>query len=928
MTGACRTTLLRAPRMDARSGVWLEGLTRRDAQSLFVVVPWACVVSCGVINIALYVAHAYYPPITGLKRVLHGVVAVGCILYVPVTLLCERSLCCCIRENPRRSREGWLALAGMAVAAGISMIYAGGAYGWMHDPTSPQTHFIVIHGTMLFRTAATCEFLLQLLWLWAADRLRFDREPTPMYKVWGRFCLLILWLLTYSGPMSPSDGQPRAWDHVLVLTGYSARVALFFWCVAHLCRKCACSALADWRKMDKLPCSPGRGRLRYLAYFVLTRPAFLILMNLPLGYPLEVFAWFASTVRCGLLLLLAVALRPAPRSAMGEHPLEAETRENFDIALAMRLSDYAYETYYGPPPPSILVVKGGTDPRINGEYTLDGWDAAGAAKYAKVLASSSVPASYVLGDAMGSVTDDTHGHDLDDEATRVYLRKTPGGEWEFSPSEEVAKGKRWAYTLDATSAPLLIAGPWFECLEEQPTSNPDLVLKPKDQNKDIVRRFERQGHNASFDARWLLVEAESRFLEDENTSIYIAFRGTSSLQNMLTDARISMRPLVNATTAMSSPLLSPRRETSPGDVAEPEREEEPAPAGEPAPAAAPVASPRPASLMEEQVRIACTREFQLYRRGCGSFTEPLLPQSPDKFPEITSSAGPSTDSGWVSSRYDGDEGELAGTGPAGMGDRPGCCARLCEQLLRCAWRCFCACCCLLPLRICRLVICPFVMPTDLEDDDEDFTPETLERVRIHTGFLNAYESVRNDVMELLQERLAVCSAQGKHVRLYISGHSLGGALASLFALDVSTARSRKAGKGDASSGSGGQIPQPLVYTFGCPRVGNASFRSIYNAFVPGTFRIVAGRDVVPNLPPSVTYRQLGREVWVDDAGVLTYVMSWAMRRILPARDSPSYHPMIQYFRLLGRAYQSQRGYNYRTAFYNDPGLRQVAELQA
>ena len=93
-------------------------------------------------------------------------------------------------------------------------------------------------------------------------------------------------------------------------------------------------------------------------------------------------------------------------------------------------------------------------------------------------------------------------------------------------------------------------------------------------------------------------------------------------------------------------------------------------------------------------------------------------------------------------------------------------------------------------------------------------------------------------------------------------------------------------------------------------------------------------------------RQLGREVWVDDAGdawlrpdllmesavsdlatkELTFVMSWAMRHILPARDSEArlhdapvsarlsvavtkiwYHSLVSYYALLNRSYMRKTG---------------------
>lgn len=41
-----------------------------------------------------------------------------------------------------------------------------------------------------------------------------------------------------------------------------------------------------------------------------------------------------------------------------------------------------------------------------------------------------------------------------------------------------------------------------------------------------------------------------------------------------------------------------------------------------------------------------------------------------------------------------------------------------------------------------------------------------------------------------------------------------------------------------------------VYTFGQPRVGDASFANFYQKTAPNTFRIINYADTVPHVPPS------------------------------------------------------------------------------
>jgi hypothetical protein len=71
--------------------------------------------------------------------------------------------------------------------------------------------------------------------------------------------------------------------------------------------------------------------------------------------------------------------------------------------------------------------------------------------------------------------------------------------------------------------------------------------------------------------------------------------------------------------------------------------------------------------------------------------------------------------------------------------------------------------------------------------------------------------------------------------LTICGHSLGGALATLLALDL------------AANGAP-PFNNPTVYTYASPKTGDPSFVSAYNRVVPNTFRIANRLDVVPKLP--------------------------------------------------------------------------------
>jgi len=224
-----------------------------------------------------------------------------------------------------------------------------------------------------------------------------------------------------------------------------------------------------------------------------------------------------------------------------------------------------------------------------------------------------------------------------------------------------------------------------------------------------------------------------------------------------------------------------------------------------------------------------------------------------------------------------------------------------------------------------LCVCCYFNPVDRAYDDLPCSAETLAAVRVHGGFFGEYEGLRSSVLALVRQRLERHRQDGRRVNVYVTGHSLGGAVACLLALDLASARHLDERR------PGHEAPllerPPVVYTFGSPRLGNAAIRSVYNMLVPDTYRVVAGRDLVPTLPPSCQYRQLGREVWLDETGAATYVMSVAMRRMLPPRDDLACHYMMAYYRRLGKAFRQKYGQEFMSAFRSLSAIRDALHAQ-
>ncbi|WP_240941146.1 lipase family protein [Paenibacillus sp. HB172176] len=99
----------------------------------------------------------------------------------------------------------------------------------------------------------------------------------------------------------------------------------------------------------------------------------------------------------------------------------------------------------------------------------------------------------------------------------------------------------------------------------------------------------------------------------------------------------------------------------------------------------------------------------------------------------------------------------------------------------------------------------------------------------HKGFTDIYTSARDSVFSLL-------SQLSPDKPLFITGHSLGGALATLAALDIAC---------------NSPLSSPIVYTFGAPRVGDPKFVQLYNYSVGTHWRFQNEFDIVPHLPPLV-----------------------------------------------------------------------------
>ncbi|MBI2803891.1 MAG: lipase family protein [Planctomycetes bacterium] len=114
--------------------------------------------------------------------------------------------------------------------------------------------------------------------------------------------------------------------------------------------------------------------------------------------------------------------------------------------------------------------------------------------------------------------------------------------------------------------------------------------------------------------------------------------------------------------------------------------------------------------------------------------------------------------------------------------------------------------------------------------------------KIHPGFADGLNSLWND----LHAKLTTDPLKDKP--LFITGHSRGGALATLAAQSLVYVG----------------IKPVAVYTYGSPRAGNSTFADKYD--VPCHYRVENDRDIVPHVPPAPAFAHVGERHWLNAEG--------------------------------------------------------------
>ena len=134
--------------------------------------------------------------------------------------------------------------------------------------------------------------------------------------------------------------------------------------------------------------------------------------------------------------------------------------------------------------------------------------------------------------------------------------------------------------------------------------------------------------------------------------------------------------------------------------------------------------------------------------------------------------------------------------------------------------------------------------------------------RVHKGFFLAWAIIEKSVLSQISRWQRDLAASDQSLPpLYVTGHSLGGALAT-----IATAALVDHG-----------IEVAGVYTFGQPRVGDRTFvRQLSNSTQGKVFRFVNNNDIVPHVPPPFSiwnptrfYGHVGGVTYFNRKGIIT-----------------------------------------------------------
>ena len=169
--------------------------------------------------------------------------------------------------------------------------------------------------------------------------------------------------------------------------------------------------------------------------------------------------------------------------------------------------------------------------------------------------------------------------------------------------------------------------------------------------------------------------------------------------------------------------------------------------------------------------------------------------------------------------------------------------------------------------------------------NDDESPLGIKTVGIHGGFVSAFSCIRAELVDTILKFYQDCDKEGKLPRFFVTGHSLGGAIAQLCGLSLEILF--------------GHLSPVFIVSYGSPRVGNRRFAELLKSRVPESYRIVNESDPVTTLPRVISskkyhFKHGGNEMIINQQGSIIFAPSGAEKNLLPARNRPTHHLLDKY----------------------------------
>lgn len=140
-------------------------------------------------------------------------------------------------------------------------------------------------------------------------------------------------------------------------------------------------------------------------------------------------------------------------------------------------------------------------------------------------------------------------------------------------------------------------------------------------------------------------------------------------------------------------------------------------------------------------------------------------------------------------------------------------------------------------------------------------PQGDRNILVHSGFLYYFQSVKGDILRKLESTAHLFDT------IHVTGHSLGGAIATIAAGMISHAmREAPASRAQKPSEKPADVRKKRIvcHTVGSPRVGNTHFVNWYHAYVDENMRIANHDDPVTLFPISCLYTHVYDSICIDD----------------------------------------------------------------